>query len=85
MELSKDLNHNPIIFIRFNPDEYTKNGLSITSCWGLNKSGICTIKKSKQVEWNQRLNTLTNQINYWLNPENITEKTMEIIQLFYDE
>ena len=84
MELSQDLGHRPIIFIRFNPDEYERNGINITSCWGLNKKGICVVKKSKEDEWKQRLNILENHINYWINPENTTNKTIEIIQLFYD-
>ena len=85
MELSKDLNHRPIIFIRFNPDDYLDNGKNITSCWGNNKKGICVIKKSKQSEWKERLNILEETINYWINTDNITNKTVEIIQLFYDK
>jgi hypothetical protein len=84
MELSKDLGHRPIIFIRFNPDDYKKDGENISSCWGLNKKGICVVKKSKKTEWTQRLNTLKEHINYWITPENITNKTIETIQLFYD-
>lgn len=82
MELSQDLGHTPIIFIRFNPDNYNQSGNNITSCWGLNQSGICVVKKSKKNEWLQRLNILEEQINYWIN--NKTNKTIEIIQLFYD-
>jgi hypothetical protein len=78
MELSKDVGHRPIVFIRFNPDEYD----DVTSCWGVNKQGISTLKKSKVKEWNERLNCLTQTIYYWL--ENMTDKTIEIIQLFYD-
>lgn len=84
MELSQDLGHRPIIFIRFNPDDYIKNDKNITSCWGINKNGICSIKKTKQKEWDERLNVLEDNINYWLNPENKTNKTIEIIQLFYN-
>jgi hypothetical protein len=84
MELSKDLGHRPIIFIRFNPDDYQKNGKNITSCWGQDKKGICVVKKSKKNEWEQRLNVLEDHINYWINELNITNKTIEIIQLFYD-
>ena len=48
MELSQDVGHKPIIFIRFNPDEYTdENGDCVTSCWGVNKLGLCVVKKSK--------------------------------------
>ena len=84
MELSQDLDHRPIIFIRFNPDDYEKDGENITSCWGQDKKGICVIKKSKKNEWIERLNTLEEHINYWITPENITNKTIEIIQLYYD-
>lgn len=84
MKLSQDLGHRPIIFIRFNPDDYKQADNNITSCWGVNKLGICTIKQTKQKEWNTRLNALTEQITYWTTPENITEKTVEIVQLFYD-
>ena len=83
-ELSQDVGHRPIIFIRFNPDNYTENGTNITSCWGVDKNGICVVKKSKKEEWTHRLNALENQIKYWTNPSNITNKTIEIIQLFYD-
>jgi hypothetical protein len=82
MELSQDLGHRPIVFIRFNPDDYEKDGTNITSCWGQDKKGICVVKKSKKDEWTQRLNALEEQINYWL--VNTTNKTIEIIQLFYD-
>ena len=51
---------------------------------GQDKKGICVVKKLKQDEWNQRLNVLENHINYWINPENTTNKTIETIQLFYD-
>ncbi len=84
MELSQDLGHRPIIFIRFNPDDYNKEGAHVTSCWGQNKNGVCVVKKSKKGEWTQRLNALEKQIEYWLNPENMTNKTIETIQLFYD-
>ena len=84
MELSQDLGHRPIIFIRFNPDDYDKNGKNITSCWGQDGNGICVIKKSKKNEWIQRLTVLEEQIKYWINPANTTNKTIEVIQLFYD-
>jgi hypothetical protein len=84
MELSQDVGHRPIIFIRFNPDDYTNKEQNITSCWDINGNGVCVIKKSKKNEWNERLSALENQINYWINPENKTNKTIDIIQLFYD-
>ena len=84
MELSQDVYHRPIIFIRFNPDDYIIKNTKITSCWGNNKMGICAIKKTKLKEWNFRLETLKNQIEYWYQPNNKTNKIIEIIQLFYD-
>ncbi len=84
MELSQDLGHRPIVFIRFNPDAFKKNDALIASCWGYLKNGLCKIKNSKEKEWEQRLTTLEEQINYWINPENTTNKTIETVQLFYD-
>ena len=84
MELSQDLGHRPIVFIRFNPDDYMCQSKNITSCWGLNTKGICGIKKSKKKEWDERLKALEEQIKYWTDVSNKTEKTIEVIQLFYD-
>ena len=84
MELSQDLCHRPIIFIRFNPDDYKSNEIKITSCWGQNKNGICVVKKTKKNEWLNRLAVLKEQIQYWISPENKTNKTIESVQLFYD-
>jgi len=84
MELSQDIGHRPIVFIRFNPDDYEKDGENITSCWGMNKKSICIVKKSKKDEWNERLTCLEETILYWSNPLNKTNKTIETIQLFYD-
>lgn len=68
MEISQDLNFRPVIFIRFNPDDYIKNKSNVHSCWSINTKGLCVIKKNKQQEWNNRLNTLKTKISYWLNP-----------------
>ncbi len=85
MQLSQDVSHRPLIMVRFNPDEYTgENGESVTSCWGVNKLGLCVVKKSKEKEWESRLERLREQVEYWTNSENATEKTVEIVELFYD-
>ena len=83
MELSQDVGHRPLIFIRFNPDGYERDGKKITSCWGINEKGLCSIKKNKEKEWSSRLLALKTQIQYWLEPNNQTNKTVEGIQLFY--
>jgi hypothetical protein len=84
MEISRDIGHRPLVFIRFNPDVYFDNNQNkITSCWKPNKqNGVLCIPKNKQNEWNNRLSILKKQIEYWI--ENKTYKTIEIIQLYYD-
>jgi hypothetical protein len=82
MEISQDFAHRPIIFIRFNPDDYLHNNVKNTSCWGINKNGICCVKKSKKEEWDNRLECLFNNVNYWI--DNESDKMIEVVQLFYD-
>lgn len=84
MELSQDVAHRPIVFIRFNPDDYLENNKKITSCWATNTRGMCIVKNTKKCEWNTRLGKLEENITYWTNPTNISKKTIETIQLFYD-
>jgi hypothetical protein len=86
MQISQDIGHRPLIFIRFNPDDYLDcSGNNISSCWTTTaKTGIIKIKNNKTDEWSKRLAALQSQIEYWSNEENKTEKTIEIVQLFYD-
>ena len=82
MEISQDLQHRPIVFIRFNPDSYRdQQGMLIKSCWQLNAHGVMTIMLNKRNEWNGRMRTLNQQIHHWI--DNIPEKMVEIIELFY--
>jgi len=83
MELSQDVDHRPIVFIRFNPDGYTcNNDKIIKSCWKLNGVGVMQILKTKQSEWEVRIDCLKQQIQYWV--DHPTEKTVEIVELFYN-
>ena len=83
MELSQDVNHRPIVFIRFNPDKYfDKDGNKVDSCWEATKQGILRVAPKKQQEWEHRLECLVEQIQYWT--ENETNKTVEVVELFYD-
>ena len=82
MEISQDVYHRPIVFIRFNPDKYIdENGNKISSCWKLNIQGIICITKTKMDEWNNRIKCLIEQIKYWI--DNPSDKLVEQIQLFY--
>jgi len=87
MQISQDIGHRPLVFIRFNPDDYLDcSGNNIASCWTTtSKTGIIKIKSNKNDEWSERLNVLKETIEYWSNEENKTEKTVETIQLFYDQ
>lgn len=82
MEISQDLGHRPVVFIRFNPDDYIdKSGNKVKSCWKYDKKGFCKIEHKK--DWDFRLNTLKTIIDYYMT--NIISKTVEISHLFFDE
>jgi hypothetical protein len=83
MELSKDFNHRPLVFLRFNPDSYiNRSNVKVLTCWSAGKNGIFKVPQRKYAEWNKRLNILKEQIAYWTH--NPTTKTIEVIHLFYD-
>jgi hypothetical protein len=86
MEISQDVGYRPLIFIRFNPDNYIDaSGNMIGTCWSLEKnSGLMVVKKASMKAWETRLQVLKEQIEYWSCDENKTEKTIEIVHLFYD-
>ena len=85
MQLSQDVGHRPIVFIRFNPDAFTcaATSKSTPSCWAINEAGVCAVKKTKVREWEGRLRALGEQIKYWA--VNRTTKSIEVVQLFFDE
>ena len=90
MELSQDVDHRPLIFIRFNPDEYTiarkEEEKKVKSCWTVNKQGVCMVSKRKEKEWEERLRILKEQIEYWSAEENNrVDKMVEVVELFYDQ
>jgi hypothetical protein len=85
MEISQDNGHRPIIFIRFNPDKYIFNGIKMKSCWKLLKNGLLILDKTMQTEWDNRLLQLKDQIDFWIKPNNVLNKTIHTIYLFYDK
>ena len=83
MELSQDIEHRNLIFIRFNPDAYkTRENKTIKSCWKINNSSGGISRISSQSDWNIRLKVLEETLKYWIN--NKTDKTIEVVELFYD-
>jgi len=83
MELSQDISHRPLVFIRFNPDEYLdSNGKNIKSCWRVGTDGINRVPTTQTENWRNRIHILYTNVDYWI--ANIPDKTVEVIQLFYD-
>jgi hypothetical protein len=83
MELSQDIGHRPMVLIRFNPDSYlTIDNKFVNSCWKANQKGIFIVNKDNNTSWENRLEILKTQIQYWSN--NQTDKTIEVVHLFYD-
>ena len=76
----------PMVFLHFNPDGYiNQDGTKVTSCWGPDGNGIVVVKKSKGVEWAERLEALREAVEYWSAPENRTDEMAEVVELFYDQ
>lgn len=85
MMISQDIQHRNLVLIRFNPDSYIENGKIHQSCWTKNNNGTCTIKKPYEKIWEKRLKSLEDTIKYWTDPNNISDKMINIIHLFYDK
>jgi hypothetical protein len=85
MQLSKDIGERPMVIIRFNPDEYfcLATQEKINSCWTRNTHGLIHVDHNYQKQWNQRLERLREQVEYWTQEANVTNKTVEEVHLFY--
>lgn len=83
MAIMQDCGFLPLVIIRFNPDEYiNENNQKVTGCWGLDKNGKSKIKRNKKDEFQNRLELFRQNLIY--NIENIPEKEVTEIKLFYD-
>jgi hypothetical protein len=82
MEIFQDLGNRPIVFIRFNPDEYVDaNGQSIKSCFAYHKTlGVPYVAHKE--DWDARLNMLCQNIQTYMDTP--PQKEVTIINLFYD-
>jgi hypothetical protein len=81
MEISQDIGHRPLVFIRFNPDDYIgHDGTEHSACWKPNALGLCSI--TDRTTWDHRLDTLRQTIQTWLSQR--TEKTLEVVQLYFN-
>ena len=82
MEISQDIGHRPLVFIRFNPDKYVSaDGVRHRSCWQMNKYGTYSVVGRD--EWKKRLGYLQETVQYWM--ENRTNKLVEVVQLYFSE
>jgi hypothetical protein len=81
-QISQDLYHRNIIFIRFNPDSYVDSmSKKIPSCWSTNKLGLLVVSKTQEKNWENRIDTLIKQIRFCV--DNPTDKKIDTIELFY--
>jgi hypothetical protein len=82
-EIFTDFAYRPIVFIRFNPDAYTRNGKkTLSSFINLKVRDVPTIRNLR--EWNLRLNSLKESIDKYL----VTPKDPKLItnvNLFFNE
>jgi len=74
MEIFQDLGNRPIVFLRFNPDQYKDaHGITIQGCF--NKKSI------NDEEWTKRIKILKEKLNHHYN--NIPIKEITVEELFY--
>lgn len=83
-QLHLDVGSRPMVFIRFNPDQYKHaSGKTMRSPWVTTALGLASIRPTSKEEWDTRLECLKTQVAYWL--EHRTSKSIEVVQLFYDQ
>lgn len=79
MELSQDVDHRPIVFIRLNPDSYKLNGTRMKGSFSLTKktNELKIVKK----EFNKRLNSLIKSVEKYI--ITIPDKTISVEYLYF--
>lgn len=82
MVIFEDLGQRPLVFIRFNPDDYIDDqGKNVKSCFNYtSKLGLPSVKKEK--EWKTRLDVLINRIEYHVS--NVPQQELTLEHLYYD-
>jgi hypothetical protein len=80
MEIFNDLGDRPVVFIRFNPDEYIdEHGDDIDGCFSFDDKNKLLVNSE---EWGIRLEMLINTIT---NAYQLPDKEITIYRLFYNE
>ena len=76
--------HRPIVFIRFNPDNYVdKDGKKISSCWKVNGYGVMQVSKTKIVEWDRLQESEDTQSQFTEDEEHMI--IVEAMQILLDK
>jgi EsV-1-7 cysteine-rich motif len=84
MQLSEDVDHRPLVMIRFNPDTYMDStGNKRPSCWVRNGKGLIMLCKKRLPDWNIRLAELVRTIGFWA--AHVPDKTLEVIELYMSD
>ena len=81
MELSQDVDHRPIVFIRLNPDGYTLDGKRMKGSFSLTKK-TGELKVTKK-EFNKRLNSLIESVEKYM--IHIPDKTILVEYLYFTQ
>lgn len=82
MELWQDSGHNHLVIIRFNPDSYTDEfGKYHPSCFTQTKTP--KYNKNNTVDWKLRIKKLKETLDYYMDENNVVDKTVELVYLFY--
>jgi hypothetical protein len=84
MELFQDFGNRPVVFIRFNPDSYIKDGKKISSSFKMHKTLDVPVVRDPK-EWKLRLDLLKETINKFLENTMVPEKEITYEYLFYDQ
>jgi hypothetical protein len=82
MAIFQDLGQRPLVFIRFNPDDYIDDqGKNVKSCFKyMSKIGLPSVNKEK--EWKARLDVLICRIEHHVS--NVPQQELTVEHLYYD-
>lgn len=78
-KLYEKFRNRPLVFIRFNCDDYLNNKTIVTSCWSKHNQ----IKLTKRDEWSLHLDWLRKAIEHFVN--NPPTKPIRVVELYFDQ
>jgi hypothetical protein len=77
VDISEDVAHRHVVFIRFNPDKCEAG----PGCWTIDANGLAVVKMKRAAEWRERLAALNKTVEFWTTT--IPNNLVEIVKLFY--